>query len=81
MDPENDNDTGRPLGAKATTMVTEHDDGVPKGSDGPPSQQHQQHRGHPQRLLTGRTVFVTGLAPGLATIHLEMLLQKFGTVE
>jgi RNA recognition motif-containing protein len=40
----------------------------------------KRHDGR-QLRLTSKTVFVTGLAPGLARIHLEKLFQKFGTVE
>jgi RNA recognition motif-containing protein len=54
----------------------------------PPQQQQQERRIHhhhqhqnTRKMLTGRTVFVTGLAHGLARIHLEKLFQKFGMVE
>ena len=38
-------------------------------------------QGQNRQRLTSKTVFVTGLAPNLATIHIEKLFSKFGTIE
>lgn len=75
--PRNENKEYVEANCKTPATSTEHDDGIQKESDGHMPPQHQQ--GRAQRL-TSTTVFVTGLAPGLARIHIEKLFQKFGNV-
>jgi RNA recognition motif-containing protein len=49
--------------------------------NGPHKHQTPTPLGNREQLKTKATVFLGGLAPRVGRIHLEKLLQKFGTIE